>query len=375
MSVDLKQFGDRPGAPDGRKVAAAPSSKAEPAPIARDRFMRIGKAPDASATSAMRNAMNYAMIHRSKEAFGWTSILGQGSGLPVTSAGAGLRKRFRFAFHTGPYSHALYARMFLYPQTAGFNSSSYAQLDIYSDTAEAVNVSSTKFYYGNNPLNTANVAGWQYMKVVNEFIDGLSADTDYFAVVSDGDNGLVQSVSVADMQSMTENYNGYLAANYTQESLILSTDRSTLLTPMPSLWKRGGAKVLNWTVDTQASPVTNATTTDTNIIDGSTTYGAAIPGFTLDMTGKARLSQPTGVPCKIWAYIDSTSLNNGVLRFRNSSGSVIANVNYLGAANTPHWASATLNMPATSDKWYLTSFQTVAAATIKTFAVSIFEYE
>jgi hypothetical protein len=374
VPIDLKQFGDRAPTPDGRKVASSPASKTAPQALQLDRYFRVGKAPDAAATSALRNSMNYAMLHRTKAAFEWTSILGAASGIGQSSAGAGLRARFRFAFHTSPYQHALYVRTFLYPQTAGFNSNAYAQLDIYSNATETVNVSSTKFYYGNNPLNTLNVAGWQYMKDVALFVDGLSADTDYYAKVSDGDNGLIQSISAADLQSMTENYNGYLASNYTQESLILSTDRSTLLAPMPLLWKRGGAKVLNWTVDTQASPQTTTSATATNLIDNtSTTYGSSIPGYTLDMTGKARLSQPTGVPCKMFAYIDSTSANVGLLELRDSAGTIIQSVNYTGAANTPAWYAVTFNLPASSAKYYLT-FRT-SLGTFKVYAVSIIEYE
>src|SRR4051812_18541322 len=100
MPIDLKQFGDRAPTPDGRKVASSPASKTAPQALQLDRYFRVGKAPDAAATSAMRNSMNYAMLHRTKASFEWTSILGQGSGLPVTSAGAGLRARYRFAFHT-----------------------------------------------------------------------------------------------------------------------------------------------------------------------------------------------------------------------------------------------------------------------------------
>lgn len=375
MAFDLKQFGDRAPTPSGRKVAAVPTAKTAQPSVPLDRYFRIAKAPDASCISAMRAGMNQAMAYRTKTLWEWTSILGAASGIGLASGGAGTRARFRGAFHTGPYHHAAYATVYIYPQTAGFNSNAYVQIDIYSDTAEATLVKSTKFYYGNNPLNTLNVAGWQYMKEVNQYIDGLSADTNYFVKVSDGDNGLVQSVCIAEFASPTENNSGWLATNYTQESLILASDLRTVLQPMPSTWKRGGAKVLNWTVDLQSSFVSNATMTDTNIIDGSTTYGSSIPGFTLDMTGKARLSQATGVPCKIWAYLDSTSANNGAIAIVNSGGTSIAAVNYLGAANTPHWENATVMLPATSDKYYLISRQTTAAATVKTYAISVFEYE
>lgn len=369
-----KLHGDRPAVTGDRQVPTLPTSKAEPPPIQVDRWFRNNRHPDAGVMNQMCGGVNGAMLFRTKEVFGMGTVLGQASGLPVSST-AGTRARFRFAFHLSPYSHALFCRAIMYPQSSGYTSDAYAKLTIFSDTAEATAVASAEFHYGNNPLQSSTVTGWQHLKVVDKWIEGLTANTTYYARVDDVDYGLIQSLAVGDLQSMTENYSGYLPQNFSSETQILDEYRSNLVAPLKTMWTRGGAKVLNWSVDAQASPHTNATQTLTNIVDSSsTTYSAAIPGFTLDMTGKARLSQ-SGVPCKIFAYLDSTSTNNGQLIFRNEAGTTSAAVDYLAVANTPQWFSTTVTMPDALDKWYLMSKQTTAAATVKVHAVSIIEYE
>lgn len=368
-------YGDHPTITGDRQVAQLPTTKAASPPILLDRYLRNTKHPDATLFNKMNEALNASMLFRTKECFSCAGLLGQSSGLALSSS-AGTRLRWRFAFHSGPYNYTLMCRAVMYPQTSGPGSDSYATLRIYSDATESTLVSTTEFHYGANPVDATRTSGWQFLKIVDKTVEGLTADTDYYCVVSDVDYGLIQSIAVGEIQSMTESYDGYLPQNFTAESQILDEYRANLVAPIPTLWKRGGTKVLCWTADAQASPRTNATQTSTNIIDGSsTTYGAAIPGYTLNMTGKARLSQSSGVPCKIFAYLDSTSANNGRITLHDSGGTGLASVDYTGLANTPKWFESTVNLPTTEAKYYLTSRQTTAAATVSVHAVSIIEYE
>jgi hypothetical protein len=372
-----KFYGDRPVITGERQVAAMPASKAAQPPLPLDRYFRRTHAPDATAMSAMCEQMNAGILFRSKEVFSRVGILGSGAGVPVSSAGAGARIRWRFAFHTGPYHHALFIRAFLYPQTSGFNSNSASVVDIYAASGTALGALqvATPFYYGNNPLNTLNIAGWQYMKRVDQFVTGLLPDTDYYGLVYDQNDGIVQSISIADLQSMSNNYAGYLPQNFTQDSLILDEYRQNLVAPMPLLWKRGGASVFHWTVESDASPKTIAANTATNLMDGtSTTYGASILGYTLDMRGKARLSQAaTGVPVVIKAWMKCTTAASGVVHLRDSTGTIVATLTNTLGAGTVGYITATCNLPATSAKYYLT-FQT-SAGTLSVYAVSCYQYE
>lgn len=323
----------------------------------------------------MNEAMNASMLFRTKAVFGCVGLLGQTSGLAQSSV-VGTRARWRFAFHTGPYNLSLICRAVMYPQTSNPGSDAYAKLDIYSDASETTLVSTTEFHYGSNPVDALRTSGWQFLKTVDKTVEGLTADTDYYCRVSDVDYGLIQSLAIGEIQSMTESYDGYLPQNFTAESQILDEYRQNLVAPMPTLWKRGGTKVWNWTVDNvQTSPVTHATATATNVIDDtSTTYGAAIPGPTFNMTGKARLSQPLGVPCVMKVYLACSSASNGVVHLRDSAGAVVATcTNNLGAGVGGWISSGAFNLPATESKYYLT--QQTAAGTLSTYACSIYEYE
>lgn len=368
-------YGDRPVLTGDRQVPQQPATKSARGPILLDRWFRPTLAPDAALYNEMAQQTNQWMLFRSKELGQVGGLLGQSSGLAVSSGGAGSRARWRFAFHTSPYHKSALCRAVMYPQTAGLNGDAYATLKIYSDATETTLVSTVEFHYGASAADATRTGGWQFIKPITKETEDLSPNTTYYAVVSDVANGLIQSLSVAEIPSLTQNNDGYAPCNLTGESKIVDRYRELLVDPIPDQWKYGGASLINWSADIQSSPRTNATTTATNIIDGtSTTYGASAPAFTLNMTGKPRLSQSTGVPCKIFAYIDSTSADNGVLRLRNAANSVSINVNYTGVANSPHWESATVNVLTGTDRYFLESNQTIAAATVKVYAVSLIQY-
>jgi hypothetical protein len=376
--MTIKLYGHRAPVPGDRQVPELPVSKAGSPPIQTDRFFRNGKYPDATAFNEMNAQMNQAMVFRTKEAFSffgacglWPTGFGGYFIGPALGSFAGTTKRWRGAFHTGPYHHALLVRVVMCPPHSNFLEATYATLKIYSDASETTLVSTTEFYYGSGPSN-AVVGGWQYHKFIDKFVEGLTADTDYYLVFSDENYGRLQSCSIADLASMTENYGGYLPTNFTEESQILDEYRQNLVAPMPALWKRGGAKVLNWNCDPQFSPRTIAVNTATNLLDGtSTTYGAAIPGYTLDMTGKNRLSQ-TGCPCVMKVHLSCTSAANGVVHLRDSAGTIVATCTNTYGAGVSGWiSSAQFNL--SSGKHYLT-YQT-AAGTLSVRAASIYEYE
>jgi hypothetical protein len=385
----IRLYGHRAPTPGDRQVPTLPVTKAAVPPIQTDRFFRNNKHPDASAFNQMNEQMNQGMVFRTKEAFSffgpcglWPTGIG---GFFIGGQGgsfAGSTKRWRGAFHTSPYTHALVARVVMCPPHSNYNNDTYATLKIYSDATETTLVSTTEFHYGVGPSNVS-VGGWQYHRIIDKFIEGLSADTDYYLVFSDENYGRLQSCAIADMQSMSD-YNGYLPVNFTEQTQILDTDIENLVSAMPSLWKRGGAKVFNWTVDYNAfNPVTNNTATFKNVLDTSvTTVSAATPGWTLDMRYKNRLSQTT-VPCVLkvcGSWLNGGSASGGTVQLVNSAGTVIATLGGGTGWNstTPKWLEVAVNMPATLDKYDL-QFKIGTAGTqigtLSLYACSMYEYE
>jgi hypothetical protein len=376
-----KIYGDAAPSPGALQVPSLPTTKAASPPIQTDRFFRNGKHPDASAFNQMNEQMNQAMCFRTKEAFSIIGDLGSAPGIQASST-SGTRPRWRGAFHTGPYSHALLAAVVMFPPSSNFGNDTYATLKIYTGADETGLVSTTEFHYGPGPSNAA-VGGWQYHKPIIKMLDGLNADTDYYLVFSDENFGLLQSACLADLQSMTENYNGYLPVNFTEQSQVLDGYRQNLVTPIPSLCKRGAAKVLGWTTNIQSSPQANATSTFRNVLDAtSTTPSASTPGWTLDMRYKKRLSQTT-VPCVLkvcGSWLNGGSASGGEVQLVDSSNTVIATVGGGTGWNstTPKWLSVNVNMPALLDKYDLQfriSGPGVATGTVSLYAAVLYEYE
>lgn len=372
----LKFYGDSLaiGSVGDRQVVAQPASKAASPPIPVDRYCRNGKHPHAQLLNLMNQAGNQAMLHRTKQVFYAYGPMGVGTAIPN---GASLA-RWRFSFHTSPYSHALFCWVamlpdYVYPIAVA---NGQCKLEVFSDTAEASLVASQTFTYGLNPHDTTTTTpGFQDIKILTGFLDGLTADTDYYAKWTGLDYGALQSCCVFDLQSMTESFSGYLPANVTSHTAIVDKDRQDLVTISNALWKRCGAQVLNWSVDDQTAPKTTASATLTNIIDTTLTGAptSATPGYTLDMTGKARISQTTGVPCVMKAWGKISAGTGGTVYLKDSSNTTIASCTNFGT--TAGWiSSGSFNLPATTGKFDL-QFAVGGGATFSLYAVSIYEHD
>lgn len=377
MPIPLKFYGDRPTITGDRQVPQLPITKAALPPINTDRYFRNSKHPDASAFNELNAHLNAGMLFRTKEVFSILGDLGSAPGIQATST-AGTRPRWRFAFHLSPYSHAILARAVLFPPSSNYANDTYATLKIYSDATETTLVGTTEFHYGPGPAGNTSVGGWQYHRVVDRLITGLTANTSYYGVWSDETYGRLQSACVADIQSMTENYDGYVPVNFTEQSQLLDSYRENLVTPIPALWKRGGAKVLQWTVNDQSSPRTIAGSTATNLLDGSSTsVTTATPGYALTMAvGKARLSQQsTGVPVVMKVFCSTSSATGqGRIYLKTSSGTVLQITNSIPLTDAPAWVSVTGTIPVGTAKYDL-MFDNNSSGTLSVYAVSIYEYE
>ena len=372
----VKIYGDTIGVDDlgPRQVRGNNTTKAATPPIEVKKFCRNGLPVSAQYWNLLNEAVNASALYRTRELFSIVGDLGSAPGIQATSA-AGTRPRWRAACRTGPLHHAMLCRAVMFPPSSNYANNTYATLEVYSDATESTLVTTISLFYGPGPTGTTSAGGWQYHRVLDMAITGLSADTDYYLVFNDVDYGRLQSACVIDLQSMTEGNDGHLPLSLSSDSEVLHVYRENVATIQKNLWKRSGAKVLGWTTNIQANSRSTTSASAINLIDGvSTTYTAAIPGYTLNMTGKARLSQTSGVPCIMKAYMGSTGAANGVVHLRDSAGSVVATCTNAAGAGVGNWVSSgAFNLPATTSKYYLT-FQT-AAGTVFVNAVSIWEHE
>lgn len=257
-------------------------------------------------------------------------------------------------------------------QNASTSYDSYARIDIKNGGGSVVVTQNV--HYGVSPLGPSIAYGWQHLKVQDVWLLGLSTDTDYFGTVYDVDYGLTQSISLYECNSLSEN-GGYLPENFTSLTSITDVHHSNVVTMMKNMWSRGGATILNFTVNDGTSPQQISTATDTNLIDlTSTSPSSSTPGYTLSIpAAAARLSQTTGVPCVMQVYGKvSANAPQGAVKLKDSGGTTIATCS--GFGTTAGWVSTTFNMPTGTDKYDL-MFSRAATGLFSVYAVSIYTYE
>jgi hypothetical protein len=366
----IKIRGDRLTSAPEAQVVALPCSRAESPPIEVGLFYRNGLPPQATAASRLSEAINQAIMNRSKELFASAGPCEWVTGSGVTSAGAGDRTRWRGAFRTGPYASNAMIAVYMKPQDSGIAVNSYGRLDVYSDATESTLVTSTTFQYGVCPTGTINTDGWLYRKPIIQYI-AVAPSTDYYVKFTDVDNGIMINATIAELPSMLDNLDGYLAQNFTARTPILDIHRQNPALILNSLLTEGGSKVLDFMVDVGASPQTTTSATAVNVQDlSSTTVSASTYGWTLEMSEKDRVSQTSGVPCVFKAFIKSSSGAQTATIYLKDSSSTIASI--ATTVTTAQWLSTTFNLPATLGKYDL-QISITGGATVSLYAATVYE--
>lgn len=378
-----KPFGDRilDGALGSKLVKQIPAAKTVAPPIQSKRFARNGQNPDVSLINAMNEQTNQCVLYRTKEV---CRFVGTAAGFLPPSSVSSPRARWRFACHTGKYTHALAAMVVMIPQDSNPGNNSYAQLDLSTSATYTGTAATANFYHGANPGGTATVpAGWDALKPVVMYLD-VSPDTTYYGIFKDVASCRLLSATVWELPSMTEHFSGYLPQNLAAGSDVLDVYRQNLATLQYWLWRRGGATVLNWTQDGDdigapygSGPIATTSATHTNIVDTtSTAISAATPGYTLNMSLKDRVSQSTGVPVRmsVFGKLDAAG-TDGRVYFKDSGGATVGSIVDGWTSSTPTWVTTTFNIPATAAKYDIQFARNTVGRTFTMYALSIYEYE
>lgn len=363
--IDLDDVADR-------QVAANPTPLPAVPPIQLDRWYRNGLYPDANALNLMAETSNQIATYQGRQVFCGFNELSETAGLSPA--------QWRWSFRTGIYHHALMVTVALMP-AFGPNGllDNYVTLTIYSDFNETTVAASVTFSRGSSPYGD-NVIGlgldWTDIRVINKLVTGLAANTEYYAKWSCFNDTDLKSACVVDLGSMTESHSGYLAMNNGCMTPVVDTFREKLATMASAMWKKGAAHVMNWTAHDTSRKTTSST--PLNIIDTSiTTVSSSSPGFVLDMTNKARLSQ-TGVPVVMLACgrVTAPAGSVGNVYMKDSAGNTVMSLEgqWLGGQTKVWWKSTTGTLPATVDK-YDFQFSTPGAVEFELYAISIYQYE
>jgi len=320
-------------------------------------YSRNGQVAPGIAMSALARGLNQVARWRGKEVF----VGGGRLGGITASAGVGPTVVWRSYLHTGPYCDSLRWSMTLARPDVIDLPDSRATIELQDSSGTTIETDTA--YWG--PTDGAP------KDIVGEFgtFSGtlpVSTDTDYRLVFSVEDNGRLSSAVVYEQSLKPIDTNGYVVDTYSSVTPILDDARSTIAAKLYALWRRGAAVCMHW-----HGSRTNATATDTNIVDGtSTAVAASSPGYTLFMSGTSRLkdSGPNAV-VYVWGSVASGS--GGSVKVKNAAGSTIATVT--GFTTTPSWRSAAVVLTTTYAKYDITLATAVGALTIT--EVVIYQYD
>jgi hypothetical protein len=349
-----------------RAVISNPVTQNAVPPIQIRRFARNGSIPSSALENLKNESLNQATVHRTKTYFEHIGFLGTGTvGVSADSTNV----KWRSAFRTGPFCHAMYCSIVMAPPLPGATNE-YAQLDIYSNATETTLVSSTKFNYGSNSSTTASWS-WNQIREMNQMI-ALSPNTDYYAKISSANGGSfagrLVSACAFELASLTEHNDGYLPQNLAAHQPILDAYRQAQVSVLKQSWEGYGSKIFTWSVDPGANSRTGygtgpgfdwlntSSATGTNILDAgqfdtkSTGVSVNTPGFYPDMSWKNRKRQTTGVPCVFKAFGKrEPGGSGGHVELKDSTGAVLATLTPF--TDTPQWISTTVNIPASAAKY------------------------
>lgn len=351
-------------------------SKHEASALQRSQWVRNAKYPDASLYSFLSGDLNRVIRYQTKEVFHAMSPLGSiktpSSGTPTT------QQRWRGAFHASPFSRYLVARVIMAMSAASTSSSSrHSTLTLSSSTTYASTLATAEFHYGSTAgsiLDTPNEFGIlagipvDSSGVAYDLFLGGVADSDLYLLWEDFGARLI-SATVYELSVAATTENGYLKDSFTAFQPIFDTHRQGIVNNATSQCKGGGPQLICFTVERDSDGAISSTSaTAKNVVDNSTTaVSAASPGYTLDLTNRARVGTGT-VPCVFKAFAKKSAGTAGTVVLKNSAGSVLATVSV--TSTTAQWFSTTVNLPATSAKYDIqyagdgTNTNTVYAASL-----------
>lgn len=340
------------------------------APLEQHQFARNGKLPDAYLAAELADHINHASRYRLKEVARFSAdIMSFGD-----TAGnfSGERTRWRFAFHSSPYSSVLLARGWLAPCSTTNATGPYVRVRIQDGTPTTVG--DVQLAYGASSSDGGEphtfLALTDYMMSSPGEIATLPANTALYGTVSDFDSARCVGISIYEGSLLTA-LPGPCDEGLAIGRPIFDKDRQDAITAARAMWKQGAAKLFTWSVNRDAVARTRSSSTAINVIDNSSTsVSAATPGFTLDLRYKSTVRRGT-VPVTIKAY-GSIPAGAGAAVLVDSGGVPVATVTINSA--TPGWFSTTCNLPATLAKYDL-HYKGDGTNTVTLQAVSAYQYE
>lgn len=330
-------------------------SRITPAPLHPHRLCDNGQVVTWRAEAGIAAALNHAARWHTREAFRY---VGQVASI-AAKAGAGQRKRWRCAWHTGPMTTRMWVAFGC--GQAQVTGDPYAKFEIDGGGDSAT------FHFGGGGgalANAPSTLGYAVRSIE------VSPNTQYTGLWSDYDDARLFSGCLFEESYEPDTDNGYAEPNAAVTGPIFDARRAATLGLADDLWSRG-AHTFSWVVDTDAAVRTRTSATDINLIDNtSTAVSAATPGYKIDLRYRRR-RRATTVPVRIRVCALVAGGGTAHVYLKDSGGSTVATVTITGASEA--WFTTDVNLPATDAKYDI-HYDSDGANQVSVFAVSAYEH-
>ncbi len=158
---------------------------------------------------------------------------------------------------------------------------------------------------------------------------------------------------------------------------ITETANGLFLDAVESLWKEHGAAHAAWSVDA-ATAKTVTGTTETNLLDATTTWTASTRGFPAHTLNRHSLDTTLGgsptylAPVKLWVYASAAGGGTGTVRARWGTGSSYAQIASISSAG---WYTSDTGIPGNADqKVDFTGLCSDGGTTVSVYQMGFFDF-
>ncbi len=334
--------------------------------IAPQNNCRNGQLVSASYQSALAALANQVARLRPKE---FASFHG-------TTQGIGRNADWNFAGHTSPMCGLIVARILVAKSasdsgtgTVTFGPPPTPFYDMYLETASGTYIGDSWVY-----------AGQGYGEAIEDVPDEwsehtlvLSAqdyrDTDIRGEIYAYGGGRLVGATVYEYPMPPDTIYDYINQQFSVGQPILDSHRYDVMNLAINQWKRGASHLGNYSGYSSGASVTSATYH--NVWDDSLTTARTLnsPCWFVDLR-YCNTKRTTTVPCRFEAYAYFSGAGAGNVRIVDESGTALSTIAVAGSTG---WYQATVNLPATSARYFL-EHNSDGVNAMSTLVASLYQY-
>lgn len=331
------------------------------------RWATNGRPPDVRFLRALIRSQNHAMAYRRKTFLRWGDLDSPPDGL------SGDVTRFRWRCHTGYGATHIGLVLGLGLDNKASGASPAVQLEITPVGGAATTVTSTGGASTTGTDDYPSQILWRREKLA------VSPNTTYECRLITKDYGRIVSVCAYEIASpfVDPRKDYYVGEQPGVEAPVTDTLRERILVGLSSMWRRNGSHLYSWPGDPSGTQPTFATSTWTNIIDGSTTSSSSTPGFALgDADEVTLLSQPRrskadALDVVLAAHGSVATGSGGEVRLLDNNGTAWMTLTGIGTTSQWYATTGTISLDG------ITKLDAQARATSSTLtlnALSLYTY-